>query len=180
MCIRDSSWGVKRRRSANRAAKANAMPRRLSHTGACTTVGWRRLRKRNCNMTATAPTAATTTAAKGLKKAARSVKATTNANTPHSKPEAITVQRRGRNREPGKSSVLRLFIQGLQSVSKWEVMANWVQSQDGQKVGLACAGADFAREPRLSKPKLWRRWNKTGTFGRGPKAAPVVLVHAFS
>src|ERR1035438_5679834 len=118
-----------RRRSANRAAKANAMPKRLSHTGACTTVGWRRLRKRNCNMTATAPTAATTTAANGLKKAARLVKATIKANTPHSKPEAITVQRRGRNREPGKSSVLRLFIQGFGAVSKWQVMANWVQSR---------------------------------------------------
>ena len=41
-------------------------------------------------------------------------------------------------------------------------------------------GGFHSREPRLRKPKLWRQWNKTGTFGRGPKAAPVVLVHAFS
>src|SRR5437870_13862959 len=38
--------------------------------------------------------AATTTTASGLKNALRFVKSTTTARTPHSKPEAITVQRR--------------------------------------------------------------------------------------
>ncbi len=53
------------------------------------------LLKRNCNKTAAAPTAAMITTDSGLKKALRSVKVTKTASTPHNKPAAMTVFRRG-------------------------------------------------------------------------------------
>ena len=56
--------------------------------------------------------AATTTTASGLKNALRFVKSTTMARTPHSKPEAITVQRRDVGGKGGTVEFNR-FIQGF-------------------------------------------------------------------
>src|SRR5437899_5514403 len=81
-------------KSLNRADTASSVPIKFSQTG-CRTDGTPvRLRRRSWSSTAASPMAATTTTASGLKNALRFVKSTTTARTPHSKPEAITVQRR--------------------------------------------------------------------------------------
>jgi len=84
--------------------------------------------------------AATTTTASGLKNAARFVKSTTTARTPHNKPEATTVQRRDLGGTVGTVGVQPIYT-GL-----------WVRFQmirRRARIEDSCAGR--ARTPVLQR-----------------------------